>query len=241
MFKNRRSMAIICLVCIAAMILPVIVCLKTEDGNSKTEFTVMAKAEEFTNDNEEQTDTIVEKEIYVMKRFPEDILIIDVEWAKEYMAEIKAKEAEEARKAEEVRKAASSAKTVSGTSAASYVWNYLANCGYNAYAISGILGSMMAETGGQTLNLQPYIYGYYAGRTYYGLCMWDTIYFPNISGLGIDGQLAFLVKDLARKFPNLKNAPDIYTAAYNFSVYYEKGGGTSVRIRNAYTAYNYFM
>lgn len=53
------------------------------------------------------------------------------------------------------------------------VWDYLRSLGYSEAATAGILGNMMAECGGQTLDLDPFIIGYTPGFSY-GLCQWTA-------------------------------------------------------------------
>ena len=59
-------------------------------------------------------------------------------------------------------------------------WLYLKDLGYNDYVCAGIIGNMMAEVGGGTLNLQ-----WWLGDSFYGLCQWSTYYRPEAKGLDI--------------------------------------------------------
>lgn len=127
---------------------------------------------------------------------------------------------------------------------AAQIWEFLRNdMELNEYVSAGILGNMMAECGGQTLALQPFIYS----GGYYGLCMWYTAYTPQVSGQDVTGQLAVL-KDTCQKnieyfggdyeyFCSLTNEVD---AAWYFTKYYERGGWHSIRGYNATDALNYF-
>lgn len=127
---------------------------------------------------------------------------------------------------------------------ASQVWEFLKNdMELNDYVAAGILGNMMAECGGQTLALQPFIYT----RGYYGLCMWYVSYTPQVSGQDVAGQLNVL-KDTCKKnieyfggdydyFCSLANEVD---AAWYFTKYYERGAWHSIRGKNATDALNYF-
>lgn len=69
---------------------------------------------------------------------------------------------------------------------AAEVWIYLKNLGYNDYVCAGILGNMMAETGGGTLNIQWDI-----GTSHYGLCQWNQGY-EGVRELDLQGQLDLL-------------------------------------------------
>ena len=147
---------------------------------------------------------------------------------------------------------------------ASQVWEKLKNYGYSDAVAAGILGNMMAECGGQTLNLQPFIYT----RGYYGLCMWYIDYTPQIVQRGeycrfgdecmcssdsysetaiVDHQLHVLEETLKKNmeyfggdydyFCSLTNEVD---AAWYFTKYYERGGWHYIRGQNATMALEYF-
>lgn len=139
---------------------------------------------------------------------------------------------------------------------ATQVWRYMKEeLGWNDYVCAGVMGNMMAEVGGQTLNLQPYLYGH-SGANYYGLCQWSSRYYPSIQGADVDAQLDFLASTVKKEldtygylfrsgldyevFCNLTNAED---AAMAFAKAYERCGSGSygVRQRNAIKAYNYFV
>ena len=139
---------------------------------------------------------------------------------------------------------------------ATQAWRYMKEeLGWNDYVCAGVMGNMMAEVGGQTLNLQPYLYGH-SGANYYGLCQWSSRYYPSIQGADVDAQLDFLASTVKKEldtygylfrsgldyeaFCNLTDAED---AAMAFAKAYERCGSGSygVRQRNAIKAYNYFV
>lgn len=139
---------------------------------------------------------------------------------------------------------------------ATQVWRYMKEeLGWNDYVCAGVMGNMMAEVGGQTLNLQPYLYGH-SGANYYGLCQWSSRYYPSIQGADVDAQLDFLASTVKKEldtygylfrsgldyeaFCNLTDAED---AAMAFAKAYERCGSGSygARQRNAIKAYNYFV
>lgn len=139
---------------------------------------------------------------------------------------------------------------------ATQVWRYMKEeLGWNDYVCAGVMGNMMAEVGGQTLNLQPYLYGH-SGANYYGLCQWSSRYYPSIQGADVDAQLDFLASTVKKEldtygylfrsgldyeaFCNLTDAED---AAMAFAKAYERCGSGSygVRQRNAIKAYSYFV
>ena len=73
---------------------------------------------------------------------------------------------------------------------ANIIWNYLTNdMGLNKYCAAGIMGNIMTECGGQTLNIQPYITN---SAGHYGICQWSLKYFPEIRNADLDTQLEFL-------------------------------------------------
>ena len=127
---------------------------------------------------------------------------------------------------------------------AAVVWQLLRESGLSEVSSAAILGSMMAECGGQTLDLDPYI----KTGGYFGLCMWSLHYFPEVDGLGVPDQVAFLLETLDS---NLKVAgasretfeaiEDVRAAARYFSDYYERPAvWAEIRATNAQTAYAYF-
>lgn len=139
---------------------------------------------------------------------------------------------------------------------ATQVWRYMKEeLGWNDYVCAGVMGNMMAEVGGQTLNLQPYLYGH-SGANYYGLCQWSSRYYPSIQGADVDAQLDFLASTVKKEldtygylfrngldyeaFCNLTDAED---AAMAFAKAYERCGSGSYGVRqtNALKAYNYFI
>lgn len=139
---------------------------------------------------------------------------------------------------------------------ATKVWRYMKEeLGWNDYVCAGVMGNLMAEVGGQTLNLQPGLYGH-AGGNYYGICQWSARYYPGIQGASLDAQLDFL-RDTVQKelntygylfrsgmgyeeFCALTDAED---AALAFAKAYERCGSGSYGVRqsNALKAYNYFV
>lgn len=136
---------------------------------------------------------------------------------------------------------------------AEYVWNYLKNLGFNDYISAGILGNMMSECGGQSLNLQPTIVNN-TGK-YYGICQWSKTYYPEVWGRNLEGQMNFLASTIKEEIdtfgylykPNFNynsflNLTNIEEATTAFRVCYERGGANSNSIRqnNAKIAYEYF-
>lgn len=178
--------------------------------------------------------------------------------------EKKQKEAEAAQKAEKARKAAEAEKarkqeaetakkeantettrsySTSGT--ASTIWSTFKSWGWSDAVAAGVLGNIMAEVGGGTLSINPYLYG--EGHSYYGICQWSVYYFPGVAGADLTGQLNFLHSTISGQmsgygYDNFLSITDPSTAAYVFARYYERCASWSYsgRQRNAIAAYNSF-
>lgn len=134
------------------------------------------------------------------------------------------------------------------------VWNYLKKLGYNDYVAAGIMGNLMTETGGNTLNIKPNAYG--SNKKYYGICQWSKKYYPKVQGKNLDYQLSFLKNTIKNEFNtygykyakgfNYKSflkLKDSKKAALAFAKVYERcgSGSYSKRQANAVTAYKYFV
>ena len=135
---------------------------------------------------------------------------------------------------------------------ATQVWGYLKSCGYNDYVCAGIIGNMMAECGGHTLNLKWNVIG---GGYYYGLCQWNKGYCGSVWGADVNGQLQYLVNTMPREFNvyggnysggfNYTSFCNLYnerSAALAFAKCYERcgSGSYSARQNDATVALNYF-
>lgn len=136
--------------------------------------------------------------------------------------------------------------------AATTIWLYLKDMGYNNYVCAGILGNLMAEVGGQTLNINAER----TGHGYYGMCQWSIKYYPKVVGEDLNGQLDFLksnIKTIINKygknyesgfdysdFKKLKNEKEVALA---FAACYERCASYTYvqRQKNATVAYNYFV
>ena len=135
---------------------------------------------------------------------------------------------------------------------ATYIWNYLKGLGYSDYVSAGIMGNLMIETGGYTLNIDPYVYG--CGGAYYGICQWSAYYCPGIQGADLDTQLSYLAKTIEYEinvygfnysstmdYNEFLQMTDAGEAAKVFGQCYERGAGSGVRAECAYAAYSYFV
>lgn len=134
---------------------------------------------------------------------------------------------------------------------ATEIWLYMKDCGWNDYVCAGILGNMMAEVGGGTLNLRWDAYG----QGFYGLCQWSKSRGSNVWGANVETQCSFLKNTIKSEmdtfgyafaqgfdYEDFLNLVDERDAAIAFSKCYERNDSTYTAIRADYaeTAYNYF-
>lgn len=130
---------------------------------------------------------------------------------------------------------------------AQYVWNYFQNLGYNDYVCAGILGNMMVECGGHTLDLQSTI----ETAGYYGICQWSKKYYPDIINGTLEEQCDFLANNIEEvmeffggenAFNNFLSIQNEEEAAVTFADNYERCASASYGVRQkcASIAYEYF-
>lgn len=135
---------------------------------------------------------------------------------------------------------------------ATEVWLFLKEeLGYSDAVCAGIIGNMMAECGGHTLDLQ---WNLYNASNHYGLCQWSSRYYPEMQGANLEEQLAFIAVSFPKvidrygylyqsgmKHEQFKIMDDCGDAAIAFCVIYERpGGNQNYRRSLAEKAYNYF-
>ena len=153
-----------------------------------------------------------------------------------------------------VNTASSTTGVNTGNAVADQVWNYLTNKGFSDSVAAGILGNMMRECGGDTLNLDWDIYGEYLGDRYYGLCQWALKYAPAVAGKSISGQLDYLMGTIENEFKvfgsnyasgfnytKFKQLTSYSEAAAAFAACYERCGyenNYKLRRQNAKIAYD---
>ena len=139
---------------------------------------------------------------------------------------------------------------------ATQVWKHLKSYGFSDSVAAGIIGNMMRECGGDTLDLDWDIVGHYGGSEFYGLCQWCLDYTPSgFKGSSIKQQCEYLKKTIKSEFATyggnyngityeqfLKS--DTRTAAIAFERVYERCGDYSNedtrRANNAAKAYSTF-
>ena len=134
---------------------------------------------------------------------------------------------------------------------ATYIWSYFKELGYSNQVCAGILGNIMAEVGGNTLDIQYDIYG----SSYYGMCQWNKAY-SEVWGASLEEQCNYLEDTIEYEFDtfgyaykrgfdynDFLNMTSITDAALAFAKCYERcaSGSYTIRQNNAITAYNYFV
>ena len=132
-------------------------------------------------------------------------------------------------------------------SEATTVWNYLTGTlGLNKYVSAGIMGNIMAEVGGQTLDFSRW--STYSQGAYYGICQWGggrRTRLLNNYGSSLEAQLKFLGVELYETIPKSNSFYKMQNekeAALYFAKYYERCSSAyySVRQSNATKALDYF-
>jgi hypothetical protein len=136
---------------------------------------------------------------------------------------------------------------------ASQVYYYLIDNGIPEIAACGIIGNLMAETGGNTLMLNPYI-----GNYYYGLAQWGggrkNMLLSRYHNPSHIEQAQFILDEMRgtngvsrqvteEQYNLIINSTSAQDAALYFAKYYERCASWtySVRQTNSIIAYNYFI
>jgi hypothetical protein len=136
---------------------------------------------------------------------------------------------------------------------ATNVWKYLRQRNFSQEVACGIIGNMMIETSGGTLDLKPYIYS--PSGNYYGMCQWSQKYYPGTKDLPFEHQLDYLLGSMqwefntfgknyktGFKYEDFLKLTDPAEAALAFAKSYERCGPASYEMRKqaALKAYEYF-
>lgn len=134
---------------------------------------------------------------------------------------------------------------------ATIIWDYLLEQEYSETVAAAILGNIMAEVGGQTLDIDATA----GSKNYYGICQWSYKYCSDVFGKNLEEQLDYLNKTMEKEFNTFGNQyksnfkfsdflemTDTREAALAFSKCYERNipESYSVRQDNAAIAYEYF-
>ena len=131
---------------------------------------------------------------------------------------------------------------------ATTIWLYLTvEMGYNDYVAAGVLGNIMNEAGGNSLNINPSAQN---PAGYYGICQWNSSMYGDVWYCNLVEQLDYLNCTIEyeynscgnmsyESFCNLTNERE---AALSFARSYERCSSVSYgrRQNNATTALNYF-
>lgn len=136
---------------------------------------------------------------------------------------------------------------------AAKVWEYFRQRGFSNEITCAIIGNMMIETSGGTLNLNPTIYS--PSKSHYGLCQWSQYYYPETKDISFEAQLEYLLGSMPWEFNTFGKLykkgfnyvafikmTDTSKAAYAFAEVYERCGEGSYKLRQeaALRAYAYF-
>ena len=135
---------------------------------------------------------------------------------------------------------------------ATEVWNYLKNeLEYNDIISSAIMGNIMVEVGGGTLELD-----WQLGTDFYGLCQWSKKWYPEAQGMSVPEQLDFLKDTIEYEFnwagkkykkdfdyEQFVQMTDLREATLAFAMCYERCSQFSYekRCNSAKIAYDYFV
>lgn len=137
---------------------------------------------------------------------------------------------------------------------ATEVWLYLTNAmGYSNYVAAGIMGNMMVECGGFSLNLDWTAINAYSKC--YGICQWHPKYHKEVQGANLKAQLDYAAESFPKllsryassykedfSYKEFLQMTDVREIAKAFCLIYERPGGYDNRRGEcAVKAYNYFV
>lgn len=136
---------------------------------------------------------------------------------------------------------------------ATQIWLYMKDLGWSDEVCAGIMGNIMAEVGGQTLNIQYTLYS--KDGVFYGMCQWHKSYYSEIHGADLQAQCDFLRDTIQKEYlmfgkiyakgmnyEQFLKMTDPAEIALCFAKVYERCGSGSYKVRqsNAVKAYEYF-
>ena len=129
---------------------------------------------------------------------------------------------------------------------AQQVWDGLKAAGLNNYVCAGIIGNIMSEVGGHSLDISRWTQ--YSQNSYYGICQWSGSRrkrLLNDFGTTLNDQIQFLIVELFEVIPkdnSFYSMQDEREAALYFAKYYERCSSKyySVRQKDATKALEYF-
>ena len=131
---------------------------------------------------------------------------------------------------------------------ATTIWLYLVvEMGYNDYVAAGVLGNIMNEAGGNSLNINPSAQN---PAGYYGICQWNSSMYGDVWGCNLVEQLDYLNNTIEYEYDccgnisyeSFCNLTDEREAALSFARSYERCSSASYgrRQNNATIALSYF-
>lgn len=127
--------------------------------------------------------------------------------------------------------------------------------GWSDMVCAGVMGNLMAETGGCSLDLDPHLYEQKT-RSFYGICQWSLLYYPDVRNKNLEYQLNFLKDTVEEEFETFGRlyeenytyndfiaSTSVEEAALAFAIVYERCANYtySHRIENALNAYDYYV
>lgn len=137
---------------------------------------------------------------------------------------------------------------------ATEIWDFMRKeLNWSNEVCAGVIGNMMAETGGQTLNIRWYCYD--SSREYYGICQWSLYYRTFMAETSLAEQLQYLKDSIEEtmnkwgykyakgfKYKDFVALTDPQEVALAFAKCYERCHHRSYGIRqtNAMKAYDYY-
>ncbi len=125
-----------------------------------------------------------------------------------------------------------------------YVWRYLKDTiGLSDYVAAGILGNIMVEVGGQTLDISMYSCGESSDGVYYGICQWSKHRRERLLkdfGSSLEAQCKFLSVELFEEIPKstgFYELTDEKEVALYFAKNYERCNSRSYKLRQNCATY----
>lgn len=241
--KNYSNLIKTCII-IALVVILVIqsICFYNYKSSYKEEVSVLqTELDSLRTKNEELETKVSEQEETLVKN--EEVLLDKDAQIQQLKDEVKALQKTNKNL---VSAKAGTLKADGNYSQATQVWTGLKALGLNNYVCAGIMGNIMAEVGGQTLDISRW--PQYSLKSYYGICQWSGSRkqrLLNDFGTTLEDQIRFLSVELFEVIPkgnSFYNMQDEKKAALYFAKYYERCGSSSYSVRqsNATKALQYF-
>ena len=208
-----------------------------------------AKNEELETKASKQEETLAENEKVLLEKDAQIQELEDnIETLKQEKAKLEKALQNKTTTSVSTQSSTNSSQTGGKYSQATQVWNGLKALGLNDYVCAGIMGNIMAEVGGQTLDISRWSQYSSTSSGYYGICQWAGSRkqrLLNNFGTTLEAQIKFLGVELFEVIPkgnSFYNMQDEKEAALYFAKYYERcgSGSYSVRQSNATKALEYF-